>query len=896
MIHIGDTSAFLDPPDLANTRTMDELGQRLRLLKAWAGDPSYDTLARRVNARRAQAGISEQTSKSTVADLFAPTRLRPDEQLLLDVVWALHPSPAYVTQWRQAIRIVRGEAEASTFVNASDHLPDDHADFVGREQEIAGLVADLERLPSSRVLVIEGLAGVGKTWLAIRIGHELARGRPFDHVLFVNLRGFHHDPEQPPADAAAVLDVFLRLLGVPGNSIPHDLDCRIRRYNEQVGSGRTLVVLDNAASVEHVRPLLGDHCLTIITSRNSLDGLPNARGVHLGVFAPEIAVELLRQAAGHEHFQADAAVAIADALGYLPLALSSLATQIRSRPRWDLTDHLEWLMNAPVRAGHTADTGPVVDRAELAQRFRLDPRVELALNLSYDGLPEPVRRTLRLLGLHPGGDAGADSVAALADVDLDTAHEHLDQLVAANLLQKSDRGRFEPHDLVRAYAAMRTHDEDRRIDREAALTRLFDHYVARARRACDPTSDTDEGAAWLATERPNVLAIAVHAADHGLDYAPVLAEIVNHALLDAGHYQELLVVHSAALRTCRERSDLMGESRARGHLGAVYDELGQYPLALDNLDSALLLAQQVGDSRQEAQVLGYLGTVNVRLGNPDLAAGQYQRAIDVALAQGDVAAAHRTLNNLGIVHLIKGEWRHAIDCWQRVARFYRDNSWDDFSVTPHQQALAQVLGNLGIASERLGNYDDALQFHHEAAEIFTTLGSPPNLGAALDNLGVVHRRLCQYDESLVHHRRALDIFREIGSRANEAEALSHFAVTCHLLGRSQEALAHHEAALAIAREIGDKHMLAEFLNSLSETLQGLGNPERALEHARTALAVATEHGDRFEVARAHAAVGNAVADQSDIAGARQHWREALVIYTALSAPEAAAIRSRLDSA
>src|SRR5438552_1773239 len=106
------------------------------------------------------------------------------------------------------------------------------------------------------ISAIAGMAGVGKTQLAIHAGHVLTAEEPFDRVLFVNLRGFHPDPAQPPADPAAVLDGFLRLLGVPGQQIPHDMAARTAAYRGRLAGTHTLVVLDNAADADHVRPLL----------------------------------------------------------------------------------------------------------------------------------------------------------------------------------------------------------------------------------------------------------------------------------------------------------------------------------------------------------------------------------------------------------------------------------------------------------------------------------------------------------------------------------------------------------------------------------------------------------------------------------------------------------------
>src|SRR2546423_1487487 len=133
------------------------------------------------------------------------------------------------------------------------------------------------------ISAIAGMAGVGKTQLAIHAAHLLAQQQPFDRVLFVNLRGFHPDPAQPPADPAAVLDGLLRLLGMPGHRIPHDLEARTAAYRGRLAGTRTLVLLDNAAEADQVRPLLPDTagCPVLITSRRSLSDLH--RATHLAV-------------------------------------------------------------------------------------------------------------------------------------------------------------------------------------------------------------------------------------------------------------------------------------------------------------------------------------------------------------------------------------------------------------------------------------------------------------------------------------------------------------------------------------------------------------------------------------------------------------------------------------
>jgi hypothetical protein len=191
-----DTFATL--PDPAQAGSLGDLVDRLRLLKVWAGDPSYETIKDRVNAAWAAAGrpAGELTRRSTVANCFQSGRRRMNTDLVLAVVEALHPNPAYMSGWRQALRVITGQTEAVGQVPVHASLPEDLAGFTGR-------AAEFDRLRQARhagdavvISAVEGMAGVGKTRLAVHAGHRLHRQEPFERVLFVKLRGFHPDRTQ----------------------------------------------------------------------------------------------------------------------------------------------------------------------------------------------------------------------------------------------------------------------------------------------------------------------------------------------------------------------------------------------------------------------------------------------------------------------------------------------------------------------------------------------------------------------------------------------------------------------------------------------------------------------------------------------------------------------------
>jgi tetratricopeptide (TPR) repeat protein len=843
-------------PDPAQASSLADLVERLRLLKVWAGDPSYETIKDRVNAAWIVAGrpAGELVCKSTVAYCFRPGRRRLDTDLVVAVVRALHPDTGYVTAWRQALRIVGGETEAVSHVRVQDSLPQDLAGFTGRAGELDRLRRAAHGGEAVVISAIEGMAGVGKTQLAVHAGHLLHDDQRFEQVLFVNLRGFDPDPAQPPADPAAVLDGFLRLLGMPGQQIPHTLERRSAAYRDRLTGTRALVVLDNAATVDQVRPLLPatPGCLTLVTSRHSLTELHPATHLPVDVFTAGEALAFLARAVAGVPVGADrhAAARIARRCGYLPLALSLVAGHIRGTPGWTLTDHADRL-------------------DERHHDRRLDTGVELALTLSYQHLSAGQRRLLRLLTLHPGQDVDAYAAAALAGTDLPTTQAVLDDLHREHLLQQGTPGRYTFHDLIRSYATSRAADEDPPPARRAALTRLFDHYLAAAAAAMNtlhpaeahlrpqipPTgtpmpvlTDPHAAQAWLDTERTTLAAVAAHTATHGSPHhATLLSRTLHRYLTVSGHLADALTVHGHACHAARHSGDPGAEAHALTNLGAVYGQLGRNESAVEHLRQALPLHRRAGDPIGEAGALNNLGNVEQRLGHYPAALDHFAQALALHRHSGDPIGEARDLNNIGNVEKLLGRCPQATEHFQQALTLNRQ--------TGNRVGEASSLTSLGEVETSQRRYEQAAEHLQQALALRRQAGYRIGEGWTLYNLGVLHVGLAEPAQATEHYQHAAAIFRETGDRPGEASALNGLGEAAHTAGRPAEALTHHTAAHAIAADIGT----------------------------------------RDQQARAHAGLGHAHHALGDPARARHHYEHALALYTALGLPEAGQIRTRLTA-
>jgi tetratricopeptide (TPR) repeat protein len=755
-------------------------------------------------------------------------------------------------------------------------LPVDVFGFTGRTEELArldgllGLEEESPPRPSPTVITaMAGTAGVGKTALAVRWAHRAA-GRFPDGQLYADLRGY--DPERPLSPAQA-LARFLRSLGVDGADIPADDDERAALYRSLLADRRVLVVLDNASDADQVRPLLpgSASCFVLVTSRDALAGLvarEGARRIALDRLSPAESATLLRTLIGARvDAEPESAAELAEQCTHLPLALRVAAELATARPEAPLAELV-------------ADLGDERRRLDALDAGG-DPRtaVRAVFSWSLGRLPAPAAHAFALLGLNPGADADAYTLAALADRSAAEARALIDELARAHLIEPAAPGRFAMHDLLRAYAAERAAaccggpDE-----RKAALTRLFDHYLHAAGAAMDtlfphergsrppvapprtpapPLAEAETAGRWLDAQRPNLVAVALHAARHGwAGHCVALSGTLWRAFEVSGHYQDALAVHTAAAN-------------------AALDELD------DKKDAGPVPDKVYG----RADVLANLGSAYWWTGEHRRARECFEQSLAEHPPGGDPQVRARALARLALVHERLGDYAAALSCLGGALEIYRH--------TGNRHGEGAQLVNLGALQRRLGRLTEAAGHQREAARIFAELGDRRLEGYALGNLATVDAALGRHADALAHLERALANCRAAGDRGGEGSAIGTIGLVHRLAGDFPRALDHLDQALGICRETGERSLETETLNTLGETLLAAGRPEASLDRHVAALDLARRTGDQFERARALDGAGCALAAAGDAARAREQWTESLRIYSRLGVPEAAQVRERL---
>ncbi|GAA2647254.1 AfsR/SARP family transcriptional regulator [Paractinoplanes durhamensis] len=317
-------------------------------------------------------------------------------------------------------------------------LPRTVGDFTGREAVVARLVGAIDAAGpyGPVVLAVDGMAGSGKTTLALQVA-SLVGGRYPDAHLFVDLHG--HSEHEPLEPSAALL-ILLRQLGIPADRVPAETAGRIDLWRNELAQRRALVLLDNAASSRQVADLLPTSAgaLALVTGRRRLVGLDGAHPESLPVFTETEAMALLARIAGDRvTTQPAEAAELVRRCGALPLALRLAGARLAHRPRWQVADLVR-------RLGESA-------LPELAAENRT---VADAFALSYRQLGEAAQRLFRQLGAVPDRLFDGPAAAALGELPLDRAEDLLDDLIDAHLVEEPEPGVFRLHDLLREYAGM----------------------------------------------------------------------------------------------------------------------------------------------------------------------------------------------------------------------------------------------------------------------------------------------------------------------------------------------------------------------------------------------------------------------------------------------------------
>ncbi|MEU9137148.1 BTAD domain-containing putative transcriptional regulator [Streptomyces sp. NPDC048404] len=736
-----------------------------------------------------------------------------------------------------------------------------------------------------RVAVISGMAGVGKSALALHVAHGL-RERFTDGQLYVNLHGA--TPGMTPLTAGQALAALLRDLGAEPRRIPEHPDAAAALLRSMLAPTRTLMVLDDAAHAAQVRPLLpaGAGCAVIVTSRSPLTALDGADRFPLAPLTDEDSAALLRAVSGRRD-GLDGGHPLVELTGGLPLALRVVAARLAARRA----------LTPDVLAGQLAATEGRLHHLEYD-----DLSVRRSLAVAHDALRASEREADRdaalalcRIGALDLPAYGAALVARLTGTDERRAEAALDRLVDVALLEETAYGRYAPHDLVRDFA---------REIAGAAECVLATAAAAAAVGGAGAGLGVGLAAAGAATGGE---AVAVQGGERAVGSGD------DGPAFPGGHGGAVPLGHDAVVaeRALRWYAGVAARSlEAILEPGLDREDRGRPTASQPAGHAADIAATPPFRSGREAFAWGDTELANVvalaerhahgspyfpllaRLLNPYVQRSGRVAELEVlqraALAAarllGDEAAEAYALGDLGGLHFMTGRVGEALTLNDEALAI-----WSRLGVRSCQR---RALNNRGMLLESLGRHAESGEALLQSLRFSRELGDPHMEAITYSHLGNLYEHT-DPRAAIDHHKRSLAIGDAVQDVIIRHSAHCNIGYAHLTLGEPAAAVPHFEESLRILGGHGDWHGESQTRLGLVRALRGVGHWERAARECDLLRRRADRRADRYTGGLARHQSGLLLRERGDAEAAYREWTSALEALEETDSPVTGELRKLL---
>jgi tetratricopeptide (TPR) repeat protein len=779
-------------------------------------------------------------------------------------------------------------------IEALASLPSDIQDFVGREAQQTTLLQWLRQVnalgrTAPVVVSIFGMAGVGKSRLALRVLHRLKDLFP-DGQVYLDLHGADREPMSA---SQALLEVLRDGFGLEEKEIPLEQRGRELQYRSLMAKKRVVVLLDNALDEAQVTPLRppGGTSAVVITSRGrlELDGeslhlkpMDIGTGSELGESEALLHEIVKRVSPTRVTNDLGTARQIVELCGGLPLAIRIAAATLKM-PQWErepLAAYRDELANEATRLAKLENER--VEKAHPGQG-----RVRASFNLSYIALHTELQQLFRYMGGLPGQDFGLAVAATVSEMQETEIETRLNCLIEAQVLERQNK-RYQFHDLMRLFAREKLEP----VEREALLEQALNWYSDAAsywKDGLNPLScrqlaqtiavETEDSPSVAQLEQAlHKIALNNFEAETGnwvlvirqlecleyLDKAVALAVNLSSFYDVKSYWEDWVTTHEIAKACAEKTGNHVGMATTLTNLGSVYFNQGRWEAAILTYEQSLQISREIGNRYGVANTLGNLGNVYLEQGRWDEAILAYEQSLQLKQELEDHLGAATTIMNLGNAYLKQGRWEDTVLAYEQSLKIKRE--WGD------SYGMSQVFSNLGNVYFNQGRWNEAISAYEQALQISQELGNSYGISNNLGNLGIVYSNQGYWEKAISAYEQTLHLKHNLGDHLGVATAFSNIGDVYSKQGRWNDAIITYRQSLQISNSLGNHHGVAAILGCLGNVYFNQGKWDEAISTFIQSLQLKRELGD-------HQGEAKTLNDLGIVYLEKGQWDEAITVYT-----------------
>lgn len=741
--------------------------------------------------------------------------------------------------------------------------------FVGREAllvRLKGLLFANEHIPD---IALNGLPGVGKTTLVVRLVHDKeVRAEFHDGILWAGLG--------PKPQIEGHLSRWATLLGVDTTTLHYSNNVLAEQIRAVIGMRRMLFVIDDAWTLEDVLALQvgGPNCVCVLTTRLP----PLALASHEVITVPELDEEsslalLVRLASEVVINEAPMLQKLVLSVGGLPLALTLMGSYIRveaynKQPR-RIQAALQRLRDEKERLYLSKPIGVLDQHPGLP--FDTPLSLQSVIAISDQLLSEQARQALYALSVMPPKPRSFSEELALAVTALPA--EALDELCDAGLLECLESNRYTLHQIIADYAHqylqdnapyqryvtyftcyIQTHERNYRT-----LGREFGHIL----NVLDIAAEQDMKIEYI--NSMNALAPIL--------YTRGLYGLAEQHLLRAYQYTIFL-------------NDLDNRIRLCLHLGEIAERRGNYVQAEKYFQEGLALAQCEQKDAYVPSLLAKLGVIAYQLGNNVQLEEYIQQVLRLQTQNDDVGQGSLLLTTLAAIALLRGDLA-------QVSKYLQEGL-EHAKHTSNEREICLFLIYIGAMEEHQGNFAQAESILEQSMLLARNLELYEYIVALLTILGVVVEHRSAYTLSIQYFEEGLELAYNIKNPIRTGTLLVHLGRSAGKQGNYEQAKAYYKEALDLARQNSLLSLKLFALNSWGETCLHMGHLDAASIAFRQVLDLTPEGKHEF-LAFSYKGLAQTAKLQQNLVDARTYGEASLRSFRAIGHYLAHEVQEWLDT-